>query len=84
MSLCIYTVSQWVDPSQWVTLQAFKRDEILCFLDHATLAPTRIWSTVQWGPRQEDNLELNSDLVYSQSALLNTTPRPFRIPAGSH
>jgi hypothetical protein len=50
--------------SSLFAIKAFKRDEILCFLDHATLAPTRIWSTVQWGPRQEDNIELNSDLVY--------------------
>ena len=51
------------------SFQAFKRDEILSFLEHATLTATRLYSTVQWGPRQEDNLELNSDLLYGQSTL---------------
>lgn len=51
------------------SFQAFKRDEILSFLDHATLTTTRLYSTVQWGPRQEDNLELNSDLLYGKSTL---------------
>lgn len=59
---------QWIDPSRVMaySFQAFKRDEIICSFSHATLTPIRLYSTVQWGPRQEDNLELNSDLLYGQ------------------
>lgn len=68
VKVCPFTF-RWVDPSHGVatSFQAFKRDEIICFLSHATLTPTRLYSTVQWGPRQEDNLELNSDLLYGQT-----------------
>lgn len=69
---------RWIDPSHGMgtSVQAFKRDEIICLLSHATLVPTRSYSTVQWGPRQEDNLELNSDLLYGQCLL--TTSRDLR------
>ena len=68
---------QWIHPSQTkrrASFQAFKRDEIICSLGHAILTPTRLYSTVQWGPRQEDNLELNSDLLYGQPTFADHGP----------
>lgn len=49
--------------------QDFKAGERICGLDNVSLAAEKAYSSVQFGTNPQDHLELNSDLLFSESSL---------------
>lgn len=47
--------------------QAFTAGEVVSPLTGMSKVPKKTWTSVQWGPGDDDHLELNSVLVYSAS-----------------
>ncbi|KAB5590701.1 galactose-proton symport protein [Ceratobasidium theobromae] len=45
--------------------QAFTAGEVVSPLTGMSKVPKKTWTSVQWGPGDDDHLELNSVLVYS-------------------
>lgn len=51
--------------------QSFAKGETLCGLDNVSLAEEKAYSSVQFGTDTRDHLELNSDLLFSESVDLS-------------
>jgi len=50
--------------SRLVSLKSFEAEETIADMSHSTRVPHTAYSTVQCGSGPEENIELNSDLVY--------------------
>jgi hypothetical protein len=52
--------------SKLVAVREYAPGEIIAELENLSAAPAKAYSSVQYGVGQEDHLELNSDLLFSE------------------